>query len=104
MCSTALAPECAFGRLRSMVLPPSCVRLLSRNFSKMHCFRIAEAVVPEPGEAVGGLGDTRVQVGRALSDRSMSNMQVTGTMEQMELLPGSWAERPLWLQSQVNAQ
>ncbi|XP_048639957.1 diacylglycerol kinase theta isoform X5 [Marmota marmota marmota] len=54
VCSTALAPECAFGRLRSMVLPPSCVRLLSRNFSKMHCFRIAEAVVPEPGDRDDG--------------------------------------------------
>ncbi|XP_077876921.1 diacylglycerol kinase theta isoform X5 [Ictidomys tridecemlineatus] len=54
VCSTALAPECTFGRLRSMVLPPSCVRLLSRNFSKMHCFRIAEAVVPEPGNKDDG--------------------------------------------------
>ncbi|KAM5158581.1 diacylglycerol kinase theta isoform 4-T4 [Callospermophilus lateralis] len=54
VCSTALAPECAFGRLRSMVLPPSCVRLLSRNFSKMHCFRIAETVVPEPGDRDDG--------------------------------------------------
>lgn len=50
MCSTALTPECTFGRLRSMVLPPSCVRLLSRNFSKMHCFRIPEAMTLELGE------------------------------------------------------
>ena len=33
-----------------MVLPPSCVRLLSRNFSKMHCFRIPEAMTLELGE------------------------------------------------------
>ncbi|MBV99768.1 Diacylglycerol kinase theta, partial [Eschrichtius robustus] len=33
-----------------MVLPPACVRLLSRNFSKMHCFRISESTAPEPGE------------------------------------------------------
>ena len=33
-----------------MVLPPACVRLLSRNFSKMHCFRISESATPEPGE------------------------------------------------------
>ncbi|XP_007467966.1 PREDICTED: diacylglycerol kinase theta [Lipotes vexillifer] len=50
LCSAALAPECTFGRLRTMVLPPACVRLLSRNFSKMHCFRISESTAPEPGE------------------------------------------------------
>ncbi|KAM6220845.1 diacylglycerol kinase theta [Rhynchocyon petersi] len=50
VCSSALTPECTFGRLRSMVLPPVCVRLLSRNFSKMHCFRISEATAPESGE------------------------------------------------------
>ncbi|XP_045690128.1 diacylglycerol kinase theta [Phyllostomus hastatus] len=50
VCSAALAPECSFGRLRTMVLPPACVRLLSRNFSKMHCFRISESAVPEHGE------------------------------------------------------
>ncbi|XP_059963335.1 diacylglycerol kinase theta isoform X2 [Mesoplodon densirostris] len=50
VCSAALAPECTFGRLRTMVLPPACVRLLSRNFSKMHCFRISESTAPEPGE------------------------------------------------------
>lgn len=37
-----------------MVLPPACVRLLSRNFSKMHCFRISESTAPEPGEQGGG--------------------------------------------------
>lgn len=47
VCCAALAPECTFGRLRTMILPPACVRLLSRNFSKMHCFRISES---EPGE------------------------------------------------------
>ncbi|KAM7159408.1 diacylglycerol kinase theta isoform 1-T1 [Molossus nigricans] len=50
VCSAVLAPECTFGRLRTMVLPPVCVRLLSRNFSKTHCFRISESAVPEPGE------------------------------------------------------
>ncbi|XP_057560862.1 diacylglycerol kinase theta isoform X3 [Hippopotamus amphibius kiboko] len=50
VCSAALAPECTFGRLRTMLLPPACVRLLSRNFSKMHCFRISESAAPEPGE------------------------------------------------------
>ncbi|XP_045630694.1 diacylglycerol kinase theta isoform X1 [Ursus americanus] len=50
VCSAALAPECTFGRLHTMVLPPACVRLLSRNFSKMHCFRISEGSAPETGE------------------------------------------------------
>lgn len=56
VCSAALAPECTFGRLRTLVLPPACVRLLSRNFSKMHCFRIPESAAPEPGERGGGEG------------------------------------------------
>lgn len=56
VCSTALAPECTFGRLRTLILPPACVRLLSRNFSKMHCFRISESVTPEPGERGAGAG------------------------------------------------
>ncbi|XP_044623967.2 diacylglycerol kinase theta isoform X3 [Equus asinus] len=55
VCSTALAPECTFGRLRTLILPPACVRLLSRNFSKMHCFRISESVTPEPGEGDDGV-------------------------------------------------
>ncbi|XP_062069219.1 diacylglycerol kinase theta [Lepus europaeus] len=50
-CSAALGPECTFGRLCSVLLPPACVRLLSRNFRKTHCFRIADA--PEPGEDAG---------------------------------------------------
>ncbi|XP_040822030.1 diacylglycerol kinase theta isoform X1 [Ochotona curzoniae] len=56
-CSVMLASECTFGHLRSMLLPPACVRLLSRNFRKTHCFRIAEA--PEPGE-----GDAEDSAGR----------------------------------------
>ncbi|XP_058402477.1 diacylglycerol kinase theta isoform X3 [Diceros bicornis minor] len=55
VCSAALAPECAFGRLRTLVLPPACVRLLSRNFGKTHCFRIAEGAAPEPGEGDDGV-------------------------------------------------
>uniref|UniRef100_A0A452QAX5 Diacylglycerol kinase n=1 Tax=Ursus americanus TaxID=9643 RepID=A0A452QAX5_URSAM len=56
VCSAALAPECTFGRLHTMVLPPACVRLLSRNFSKMHCFRISEGSAPETGEWKAALG------------------------------------------------
>lgn len=68
VCSAALAPECTFGRLRTLVLPPACVRLLSRNFSKMHCFRIPEIAVPEPGEP--GDGEGRPARGWALTKAS----------------------------------
>ena len=64
VCSAALAPECTFGRLRTLVLPPACVRLLSRNFSKMHCFRIPEIAAPEPGEP-GEPGDGEGRPARA---------------------------------------
>ncbi|XP_017719642.1 PREDICTED: diacylglycerol kinase theta-like, partial [Rhinopithecus bieti] len=63
VCSAALAPECGFGRLRSLVLPPACVRLLPRGFSKTQSFRIAEAV--EPGEGGDGAdGSAAVGPGR----------------------------------------
>ncbi|XP_032109767.1 diacylglycerol kinase theta isoform X1 [Sapajus apella] len=52
VCSAALAPECGFGRLRPLVLPPACVRLLPGGFSKTQSFRIAEAV--EPGDGGDG--------------------------------------------------
>ncbi|KAJ4922559.1 hypothetical protein JOQ06_016563 [Pogonophryne albipinna] len=35
-CYLSVPAECTLGRLRGMMLPPSCVRLDSRNFSKMH--------------------------------------------------------------------
>ncbi|XP_072549421.1 diacylglycerol kinase theta [Salminus brasiliensis] len=41
-CYIIIPPECSLGRLRSMILHPSCVRVCSRNFSKMHCYRISE--------------------------------------------------------------
>ncbi|KAG8594989.1 hypothetical protein GDO81_001388 [Engystomops pustulosus] len=46
-CYVILNHECTFGRLRNMVLPPNCVILQSRNFSKMHCFRISESLLAE---------------------------------------------------------
>ncbi|XP_055977482.1 diacylglycerol kinase theta isoform X2 [Sorex fumeus] len=49
VCAAVIAAECTFGRLTSLTLPPTCVRLLSRNFSKMHCFRICERLA-EPGD------------------------------------------------------
>ncbi|XP_073710597.1 diacylglycerol kinase theta [Misgurnus anguillicaudatus] len=41
-CYIIISPECGLGRLRNMILHPSCVRMCSRNFSKMHCYRISE--------------------------------------------------------------
>ncbi|KAL0974105.1 hypothetical protein UPYG_G00215430 [Umbra pygmaea] len=41
-CYVIVSPECGLGRLRNMLLHPAWVRLCSRNFSKMHCYRISE--------------------------------------------------------------
>ncbi|KFO94674.1 Diacylglycerol kinase theta, partial [Buceros rhinoceros silvestris] len=49
-CYIIVTPECTFGRLRNMILPPSCVQLFSRNFSKLHCFRISENLPTESDE------------------------------------------------------
>ncbi|KAF2988456.1 hypothetical protein EK904_004961 [Melospiza melodia maxima] len=49
-CCVIVPPECTFGRLRNMILPPSCVQLFSRNFSKLHCFRISENLQTESDE------------------------------------------------------
>ncbi|MEJ1287116.1 diacylglycerol kinase theta [Cricetulus griseus] len=76
VCSTALPPECTFGRLRSMVLPPSCVRLLSRNFSKMHCFRIPETIALELGDGDDGLdGSAATGLGREVLTATESTKQ-----------------------------
>nr|XP_020449758.1 diacylglycerol kinase theta [Monopterus albus] len=42
-CYLSVPPGCTLGRLRCMLLHPACVRLDSRNFSKMHCYHIAES-------------------------------------------------------------
>ncbi|XP_069387548.1 diacylglycerol kinase theta [Paralichthys olivaceus] len=42
-CYLSVPPECTVGRLRCMLLHPACVQLDSRNFSKMHCYRIIES-------------------------------------------------------------
>ncbi|XP_072251225.1 diacylglycerol kinase theta [Leuresthes tenuis] len=47
-CYLSVPPECTLGRLRCMLLHPVCVRLDSRNFSKMHCYRIAESCSHDP--------------------------------------------------------
>uniref|UniRef100_UPI0037E9495F diacylglycerol kinase theta n=1 Tax=Semicossyphus pulcher TaxID=241346 RepID=UPI0037E9495F len=46
-CFLSVPAECTLGRLRCMLLHPVCVRLDSRNFSKMHCYRITESCSPE---------------------------------------------------------
>nr|XP_004656191.2 diacylglycerol kinase theta isoform X1 [Jaculus jaculus] len=77
VCSTALAPECTFGRLRSMILPPACVRLLSRNFSKMHCFRIPETITLELGDGDEGLdGSATTGAGREVLAATESSKQI----------------------------
>ncbi|XP_029020507.1 diacylglycerol kinase theta-like isoform X2 [Betta splendens] len=42
-CYLNVPPECTLGRLRCMMLHPTRVRLHSRNFSKMHLYRITES-------------------------------------------------------------
>ncbi|XP_076147714.1 diacylglycerol kinase theta isoform X2 [Alosa pseudoharengus] len=41
-CYVTVRLECGMGRLHNMILQPGCVRICSRNFSKMHLFRISE--------------------------------------------------------------
>ncbi|XP_030657174.1 diacylglycerol kinase theta isoform X4 [Nomascus leucogenys] len=74
VCSAALAPECGFGRLRSLVLPPACVRLLPDSFSKTQSFRIVEAA--EPGEGGDGAdGSAAVGPGRETQATAESGKQ-----------------------------
>ncbi|XP_058506003.1 diacylglycerol kinase theta-like [Solea solea] len=47
-CYLSVPPECALGRLRHMMLHPTCVRLDSRNFRKMHLYCINENNSHEP--------------------------------------------------------
>ncbi|XP_061644086.1 diacylglycerol kinase theta-like isoform X2 [Phyllopteryx taeniolatus] len=49
-CHPSMAPECNLGRLRRVMLHPARVRLQSRNFSKRHCFRIAEGDARRPDD------------------------------------------------------
>uniref|UniRef100_A0A8C7P159 Diacylglycerol kinase n=1 Tax=Oncorhynchus mykiss TaxID=8022 RepID=A0A8C7P159_ONCMY len=49
-CYLIVPPECGLGRLRNMLLHPACVRICSRNFSKMHCYRISESYQNELGK------------------------------------------------------
>ncbi|XP_062331952.1 diacylglycerol kinase theta [Osmerus eperlanus] len=42
-CYIIVPPVCDLGRLAGVMLTPACVQLSSRNFSKMHCYRISES-------------------------------------------------------------
>lgn len=46
-CFVSVAPDCGLGRFRTMILSPQSVRLESRNFSKMHLYRVQESSGPE---------------------------------------------------------
>uniref|UniRef100_A0A3Q0T652 Diacylglycerol kinase n=1 Tax=Amphilophus citrinellus TaxID=61819 RepID=A0A3Q0T652_AMPCI len=48
-CYLSVPAECTLGRLRCMLLHPAFVRLNSRNFSKMHCYRITESCSHDQG-------------------------------------------------------
>ncbi|XP_053558715.1 diacylglycerol kinase theta [Bombina bombina] len=76
VCYSILTHECTFGRLRNMVLPPHCVRLQARNFSKMHCFRISESIQTEQDEDYDTDGVTQGTVKEApTSAESISGKQ-----------------------------
>ncbi|KAM7165685.1 diacylglycerol kinase theta isoform 2-T2 [Macrochelys suwanniensis] len=77
-CYIIVPPECTFGRLRNMILPPNCVRLVSRNFSKMHCFRISESLQTEPDEDedVDGLTQGSVKDAQISTDSSKQTLKI----------------------------
>ncbi|XP_032876349.1 diacylglycerol kinase theta isoform X2 [Amblyraja radiata] len=56
-CYSDLTPECNFGRLQNMILPPDCVRVCARSFSKFHSFRISEHSQTEQGDEESGEDD-----------------------------------------------
>uniref|UniRef100_A0A674D518 Diacylglycerol kinase n=1 Tax=Salmo trutta TaxID=8032 RepID=A0A674D518_SALTR len=68
-CYVIVPPECGLGRLRSMLLHPACVRICSRNFSKMHCYRISESCQNDLGKLVPT--SAGVATGRPICDQSV---------------------------------
>ncbi|XP_062840795.1 diacylglycerol kinase theta [Trichomycterus rosablanca] len=74
-CYVTVPPECSLGRLRGMVLPPGCVRICSRNFSKMHCYRISE---PSQQCELDNLDDVDIQSTTALKENQTSGSSDTG--------------------------
>uniref|UniRef100_A0A8C3RZU6 Diacylglycerol kinase n=1 Tax=Chelydra serpentina TaxID=8475 RepID=A0A8C3RZU6_CHESE len=85
-CYIIVPPECTFGRLRNMILPPNCVRLVSRNFSKMHCFRISESLILLPAFGLWYLYD------QSSSNSPEHNSQVppsTGGKQTLKIFDGN---------------
>ncbi|XP_029458619.1 diacylglycerol kinase theta [Rhinatrema bivittatum] len=76
-CYIVVSPECTFGRLRSLMLPPNCVLLNTRNFSKMHCFRISESqqIEHDEDDADGSLQNT-VKDAQSPADASKQNLKI----------------------------
>ncbi|XP_026882863.2 diacylglycerol kinase theta [Electrophorus electricus] len=74
-CYITVPVECSLGRLCRMTLHPSCVRLCSRNFSKMHCYRISEPL--QQGE-LDNLDDVDVPSPAAPKENQSSTSSDTG--------------------------
>ncbi|GAA6074886.1 diacylglycerol kinase theta [Tachysurus ichikawai] len=74
-CYITIPPECGLGRLRNMILHPSCVRVCSRNFSKIHCYRISE---PLQQCELDNLDDSDVQNPTTSKDNQSSGSSDTG--------------------------
>ncbi|MEE6511835.1 hypothetical protein FKM82_018659 [Ascaphus truei] len=77
-CYIILIHECTFGRLRDMMLPPNCVCLHTRNFSKMHCFRISESLQTEQDEdhEVDGITQGSVKEMQISADSSKQSLKI----------------------------
>ncbi|XP_075595483.1 diacylglycerol kinase theta isoform X3 [Balearica regulorum gibbericeps] len=82
-CYIVVTPECTFGRLRNMILPPSCVQLFSRNFSKLHCFRISENLQTETdedddvdGSTQGSAKDTQISTDSSKQNFSKQTLKI----------------------------
>ncbi|XP_078057043.1 diacylglycerol kinase theta isoform X2 [Mustelus asterias] len=79
-CYSSLTPECNFGRLQNMILPPNCVRVCVRNFSKFHCFRISEN---SQMEQVANCGDDdNVDTGNHASHKDTQSASSTDSGKQ----------------------
>ncbi|KAG8454938.1 hypothetical protein GDO86_001237 [Hymenochirus boettgeri] len=75
-CFVLLNQECTLGRLKNMVLPPNCVRLQARNFSKMHCFRMSESIQTEQDEDNESDGITTGTVKEATTSADSSKQSI----------------------------
>ncbi|XP_069092678.1 diacylglycerol kinase theta [Pleurodeles waltl] len=78
-CYVIVPPVCTFGRLRNMMLHPNCVRFYSRNFSKMHSFRITENLQTEPAEDdddVDGLSQGSAKETQTSTDSSKQTLKI----------------------------